>query len=86
MRGANLVESRDFRNCVLGDDPRMPKGRGKPTPDIYLLALECINKELRLKVEPIIYPEECLVLENSVPRVEAGRTHHLPRGMPSAGE
>ncbi|KAL9129569.1 MAG: hypothetical protein Q9175_007266, partial [Cornicularia normoerica] len=58
---------------VLGDDPRIPKGRGKPAPDIYLLALECINKELRAKGEPIIYPEECLVFEDSVPGVEAGR-------------
>ncbi|CAF9917692.1 hypothetical protein IMSHALPRED_003722 [Imshaugia aleurites] len=58
---------------VLGDDPRIPKGRGKPAPDIYLLALECINKELRAKGESIIYPEECLVFEDSVPGVEAGR-------------
>ena len=58
---------------ILGDDPRIPKGRGKPAPDIYLLALESINKDLIAKGEPIIYPEECLVFEDSVPGVEAGR-------------
>lgn len=58
---------------VLGDDPRIGKGRGKPLPDIYLLALETINKDLREKGEPEIKPEECLVFEDSVPGVEAGR-------------
>lgn len=57
---------------VLGDDPRIPKGRGKPAPDIYLLALETINKKLRAAGEVEIRPEECLVFEDSVPGVEAG--------------
>lgn len=61
------------RNRVLGDDSRIPKGRGKPAPDIYLLALETINAELREKREKEILPEECLVFEDSVPGVEAGR-------------
>ena len=61
------------RNRVLGDDPRIPKGRGKPAPDIYLLALETINAGLREKGEREITPEECLVFEDSVPGVEAGR-------------
>jgi len=58
---------------VLGDDPRIAKGRGKPAPDIYLLALETINKELCAKGEREIEVEECLVFEDSVPGVEAGR-------------
>ncbi|GLB02195.1 hypothetical protein AtubIFM57258_003537 [Aspergillus tubingensis] len=58
---------------VLGDDPRIGKGRGKPLPDIYLLALETINAGLREKGEPEIKPEECLVFEDAVPGVEAGR-------------
>ncbi|RAO69517.1 uncharacterized protein BHQ10_005529 [Talaromyces amestolkiae] len=58
---------------VLGDDPRIGKGRGKPLPDIYLLALETINQELREKGEELIKPEECLVFEDAVPGVEAGR-------------
>ncbi|KAL2794933.1 HAD-like domain-containing protein [Aspergillus keveii] len=60
-------------NRVLGDDPRIGKGRGKPLPDIYLLALETINSELREKGEKEITPEECLVFEDAVPGVEAGR-------------
>ncbi|MCJ1444772.1 MAG: hypothetical protein MMC23_005274 [Stictis urceolatum] len=58
---------------VLGDDPRIPKGKGKPAPDIYLLALETINENLRDKGEKEIRREECLVFEDSVPGVEAGR-------------
>ena len=57
---------------VLGDDERIPKGRGKPAPDIYLLALKTINASLS-PGEKEIMPEECLVFEDSVPGVEAGR-------------
>lgn len=57
---------------VLGDDERIPKGRGKPAPDIYLLALETVNATL-LPGEEKIKPEECLVFEDSVPGVESGR-------------
>lgn len=58
---------------VLGDDPRIGKGRGKPLPDIYLLALETINAELRKQGKTEITPAECLVFEDAVPGVEAGR-------------
>ena len=58
---------------ILGDDIRIPAGRGKPAPDIYLLALETINAILRGKGETEIQPEECLVFEDSVPGVESGR-------------
>jgi pseudouridine-5'-monophosphatase len=57
---------------VLGDDERIPKGRGKPAPDIYLLALQTINASLAPGEKEIV-PEECLVFEDSVPGVEAGR-------------
>lgn len=57
---------------VLGDDPRIPKGQGKPAPDIYLLALKMVNETLPAGEAPI-KPEECLVFEDSVPGVEAGR-------------
>ncbi|KAL8854360.1 MAG: hypothetical protein Q9221_000847 [Calogaya cf. arnoldii] len=58
---------------VLGDDARIPPGKGKPAPDIYLLALETINSGLRKKGKKEIMREECLVFEDSVPGVEAGR-------------
>lgn len=57
---------------VLGDDKRMGAGRGKPLPDIFLLALKTVNETLPEGEQPI-KPEECLVFEDSVPGVEAGR-------------
>jgi pseudouridine-5'-monophosphatase len=57
---------------VTGDDQRIPKGRGKPLPDIYLLALKTVNECLE-SGEKEVLPEECLVFEDSVPGVEAGR-------------
>ncbi|GJN70671.1 haloacid dehalogenase-like hydrolase [Purpureocillium lilacinum] len=57
---------------VLGDDTRLQHGRGKPLPDIFLLALKTINDTLPAGERPIA-PEECLVFEDSVPGVEAGR-------------
>ncbi|GAB1730286.1 hypothetical protein NU195Hw_g9231t1 [Hortaea werneckii] len=62
-------------NRILGDDPRIPPGRGKPAPDIYLLALETINARRRAQqpASAEILPAECLVFEDSVPGIEAGR-------------
>ena len=58
---------------VLGDDPSIPAGRGKPAPDIYLLALATLNETLVAQGEAPIQPEECLVFEDSVPGIESGR-------------
>lgn len=58
---------------VLGDDARIPAGRGKPAPDIYLLALKTVNDARGRRGADVIRPEECLVFEDSVPGVEAGR-------------
>ncbi|KAF7522888.1 hypothetical protein PCG10_007027 [Penicillium crustosum] len=57
---------------VLGDDPRVRQGRGKPAPDIYLLALQILNSEINTGENPIL-PSECLVFEDSIAGVEAGR-------------
>lgn len=76
LKSSHLPELFSFfppNRQVLGDDPRIGKGRGKPLPDIYLLALETINQELRDKGQELITPAECLVFEDAVPGVEAGR-------------
>lgn len=58
---------------VVGDDPRVALGRGKPAPDIYLVALETINARRRGEGSDEIRPDECLVFEDSVTGVESGR-------------
>lgn len=68
-----LFQNFALEHQVLGDDPRIPAGRGKPAPDIYLLALSTLNKTLEARGQPPIEPEECLVFEDSVPGVESGR-------------
>lgn len=60
-------------HVVVGDDPRVPKGRGKPFPDIWLTALESLNKERRALNLEEISPAECLVFEDGVSGVEAGK-------------
>ncbi|PYH83974.1 HAD-like protein [Aspergillus uvarum CBS 121591] len=57
---------------ILGDDPRVREGRGKPAPDIYLVALQALNSAAEQGARPIL-PEECLVFEDSLAGVEAGR-------------
>lgn len=69
----HLFDSFAPEHRVLGDDPRIAPGRGKPAPDIYLLALSTLNKTMEERGEPPIQPEECLVFEDSVPGVESGR-------------
>ncbi|OAL52615.1 haloacid dehalogenase-like hydrolase [Pyrenochaeta sp. DS3sAY3a] len=56
---------------ILGDDARLRQGRGKPAPDIYLIALQSLNSAA--DAEEAIMPDECLVFEDSAAGVEAGR-------------
>ncbi|KAF2764988.1 HAD-like protein [Teratosphaeria nubilosa] len=58
---------------ILGDDPQIAQGRGKPAPDIYLLALSTINERRIREGKDEIKPAECLVFEDSVPGIESGR-------------
>lgn len=58
---------------VLGDDVRISQGRGKPAPDIYLLALSTVNERMKREGKEELQPAECLVFEDSVPGVESGR-------------
>ncbi|QPH05345.1 hypothetical protein C2857_003084 [Epichloe festucae Fl1] len=69
---ADLFSAFPDNRRVLGDDARLAAGRGKPLPDIFLLALKTINDSLPSGEKPVA-PEECLVFEDSVPGVEAGR-------------
>jgi len=59
-------------HIVTGDDERIPKGRGKPFPDIWLAALKSLNSQLS-KDETEIKPDECLVFEDALPGLIAGK-------------
>ncbi|KAK1254844.1 hypothetical protein MKX08_008839 [Trichoderma sp. CBMAI-0020] len=68
-----LLDSFQPDQRILGDDPRVPKGRGKPAPDMYLIALQSLNSTATDPDKKPILPRECLVFEDSVIGVEAGR-------------
>ena len=68
----NLFGKFQEGRIIKGDDVRIPKGKGKPCSDIYLLALNCINESLK-EGEKEVEPEECLVFEDGIPGVVAGR-------------
>ena len=59
---------------VCGDDPCLPKGRGKPLPDIYLLAAERLG----------IPPSSCVAVEDSLAGLESAlRAGMYCIGVPS---
>lgn len=58
-------------HIVTGDDERIPKGRGKPFPDIWLTALKSLNAVSG--EEEDIEPHECLVFEDALPGITAGK-------------
>ena len=68
----NLLDFIQPPHRILGDDPRVRQGRNKPAGDIYLVALDLLNAALDPD-EGIIKPSECLVFEDSVAGIEAGR-------------
>lgn len=59
-------------NRVLGDDPRLEQGRGKPAPDTFLVSLQNLNATGDGQ-EQLIKAQECLVFEDSIAGVEAAR-------------
>lgn len=66
-----LLENFADDRRILGDDSRVAEGRSKPAPDIYLVALDEIRKSNPEYKD--LQPNECLVFEDSVIGVEAGR-------------
>ncbi|KAL8910939.1 MAG: hypothetical protein Q9172_007763 [Xanthocarpia lactea] len=58
--------------CLFSDDDDMRTKKGKPAGDIYLLAMERINLSLAEGVQKL-RPNECLVFEDSIAGVAAGR-------------
>lgn len=67
-----LLETFSSERRILGDDPRVPSGRKKPAPDLYIVALAAINST-RPPGTHEIKPNECIAIEDSVAGVEAAR-------------
>jgi pseudouridine-5'-monophosphatase len=59
-------------HIVTGDDPRIPKGRGKPHPDIWIVCLATLNKTRKLQGLEEVLLEECLIFEDGIPGVVSG--------------
>ena len=59
-------------HCIFGSDDAMRGKRKKPAPDIFMLALQLLNERLE-EGEREVAPDECLVFEDSIAGVEAGR-------------
>jgi beta-phosphoglucomutase len=51
----------------------VPGLKHKPAPDCYRRALELLNEERRRRRELPLLPNECLVIEDAPPGVEAAR-------------
>ncbi|EDO14884.1 hypothetical protein Kpol_380p2 [Vanderwaltozyma polyspora DSM 70294] len=58
-----------FDAIITGDDPRIPPGRGKPSPDIWQTGL----RELNEKFDSKITADECLVFEDGIIGVNSGK-------------
>lgn len=58
---------------VFGDDPEMVGQEKKPSPDMFNLTLQRINLISEHAGRRPIQPDECLVFEDSIAGVEAGR-------------
>lgn len=69
------------RRCtLLADDEDMKQKKGKPAGDVFLLAMERMNVALLESAKDseeggsrLLKPEECLVFEDSIAGVKAGR-------------
>ena len=69
---SNITSPIPTKFRIFGDDPAMTDARKKPAPDLYLMALERLNAQLGQE-ESEIKPKQCLVFEDSVAGVQAGR-------------
>ena len=56
----------------MGDGSKIHKGRGKPNPNICLLALKVTSETLDEEAEKL-RPKECLVFEDAVPGISVGK-------------
>ncbi|KAL8725501.1 MAG: hypothetical protein Q9166_007321 [cf. Caloplaca sp. 2 TL-2023] len=68
----SLTSHFSIDRCLFSDDEDMKTKKGKPAGDIFLLAMERINASLAAGDQKL-KPEECLVFEDSIAGIAAGR-------------
>lgn len=60
-------------HIVCGDDPRIPKGKGKPNPHIWYACLDLLNAARKEEGLDAIGIHECIVFEDGLPGVISGK-------------
>ena len=68
-----ILHTIGLRDCFQQITSAEDVARGKPDPEPFLLTLERLNKSDGIAAAPIL-PDECLVIEDSIPGIRSGKT------------
>ena len=68
-----ILHTIGLRDCFQQITSAEDVTRGKPDPEPFLLTLERLNKSDGIAAAPIL-PNECLVIEDSIPGIRSGKT------------
>jgi HAD superfamily hydrolase (TIGR01509 family) len=68
-----ILHTISLRDCFQQITSAEDVARGKPDPEPFLLALELLNKSSGVTATAPIKPDECLVIEDSIPGIRSGK-------------
>ena len=68
-----ILHTIGLRDCFQQITSAEDVASGKPDPEPFLLTLERLNKSDGIAAAPIL-PDECLVIEDSIPGIRSGKT------------
>lgn len=68
-----ILQTIGLRDCFQQIASAEDVARGKPDPEPFLLALELLNKPDGIPTTASIKPDECLVIEDSIPGIRSGK-------------
>lgn len=69
-----ILQAIGLRDCFQQIASAEDVAKGKPDPEPFLLALERLNKSEGIGATAPILPDECLVIEDSIPGIRSGKT------------